>query len=158
MEKIEVKQNIELAKLINYEDNRHDPKKLIHNFSSHVLTPDQESLLMKRLKFALPSKNLRYENYMVQFEHLFQDISKMFSKSHLKNIAFTSYKFYNKNDDKFDNITKEEHLAFLELIKLDNIIIQKADKGNVVVIVDTFKFQEVKFDKINEKLDYLLDE
>ena len=74
------------------------------------------------------------------------------------NIAFTSYKFYNKNDDKFDNITREERLAFLELIKLDNII-QKADKGNVVVIddknvyiekmesiiSDTFKFQEVSF-------------
>ena len=64
VEKIEVKQNIKLAKPINYEDNMHDPKKLIHNFSSHVLTPDQESLLMKGLKCALPPKNLRYENYM----------------------------------------------------------------------------------------------
>ena len=108
---------------------------------------------------------------MLQFELWFQDILKienlMFSKSHLKNIAFTT-----KNDHKFDHIMKEEHLAFLELIKLDNIIIQKADKSNVVVIVDknvyiekmesilsdTFKFQEVKFDKINEELDYLLDE
>ena len=110
----------------------------------YILAPDQESLLMKGLKFVLPPKNLRYENYMVQFEHFFQDISNigmsnenlMFSKSHLKNIAFTSYKFYNNNDDKFDNITKEEHLAFLELIKLDNIIIQKAAKGNHGILIE----------------------
>ena len=99
---------------------------------------------------------------------MFQDISQigmrneilMFSKSPLRNIAFTSYKFYNKNDYKFDNITKEGLVAFLELIKFHNIIIQKTGKYHGVFIVeknvyierkkenskDTYKIQEVKFD------------
>ena len=113
---------------------------------------------------------------MAIFENIFSAFlcaeNLTFTKSDLKNIAFTSYRFYNKTNHKFDNITKDEHSAFLELLKLENIIIQKADKGNVVVIVDKnvyvdkmesilndkFKFKEVKFTKINEELDYLLDQ
>ena len=56
IEKMVLKQNIELSKI--FEENiKHDPKDIIHNYSSHILTPDQENLLIKGLNFALPPKN-----------------------------------------------------------------------------------------------------
>ena len=44
-------------------------------------------------------------------------------------------KFIIKKDHKFENLTEDEHQVFLELIELDNVVIQKADKGNVIVII-----------------------
>ena len=71
----------------------------------------------------------------------------------------------------FKNITEAEHKAFLELLDLKDVIIQKADKGNVIVIIDksTYvtklnsildddsKFRKVNFNKRNEELANLLD-
>ena len=71
-EKVETRQNLKLVKLLE-ENVQHDPKQIIHNYSSHVLTPDQESLLIKGLNFALPPKKLRYEDYMLPFELLYRD-------------------------------------------------------------------------------------
>ena len=93
----------------------------------------------------------------------------MFAKNELHNIAYSSFRFYNKKDHKFDNIAKAEHKALLELTDLDNLIISKADKGNVIVIIekssyfdkmhnilnDESKFVNVKFDTPNKELDYL---
>ena len=178
MEKIELKQNVKLTKILE-ENKPHDPKQIIHNYSSHILTPEQESLLMKGLNFALPPKKLRYEDYMLPFELLFRDFHSLdkkeeelvFAKNDLRHIAFSSFKSYNKKEHKFENISKKEHRAFLELLDVENIIIQKADKGNVIVIIDknTYitkmnsilnddtKFKKVSFEKRNKELDYLLD-
>ena len=125
LEKIEIKQNLKISKLLEG-SVKHDPKNIIHNYSSHSLTDDQESLLLKGLNFALPPKTLKYEDYMLPYELCFRDISKadiiqedlLFAKSDLRNIAYTSFKSYNKNNHKFDNISKGEYKAFLELIEL----------------------------------------
>ena len=45
IEKMELKQNIKLYKMFA-ENIKHDPKDIIHNYSSHILTPDQENLLI----------------------------------------------------------------------------------------------------------------
>ena len=161
------------------ENVQHDPKQIIHNYSSPILTPDQESLLMKGLNFSLPPKMLRYEDYMLPFELLYRDFHSLdkkddeliFARNELRHIAFSSFKMYNKKDNKFVNISELEHKAFLELLELDNIIIQKADKGNVIVIIDKTayitkmssilnddtKFKKVTLEKQNKELDYLLD-
>ena len=39
-------------------------------------------------------------------------------------------------EHKFENISKREQKAFSDLLNLENIIIQKANKGNVIVITD----------------------
>ena len=180
LEKIELRQNAKLTRLIA-ENVRHDPKQIIHNFSSHELTPNQESVLMKGLNFAVPPKKLKYEDFMLPFELLYRDIGDsckkeelVFAKNELKHIAFSSYKTFNKKSHKFENITQPEHQAFLELVDNDNIIIQKADKGNVVVIIDKKTYfakmdeilkDETKFKKVsfcqkrhkNKELDYILE-
>ena len=117
---------------------------------------------------------------MLPFELLYRDVHSLdkkgdelvFVRNQLRHIAFSSFKTYNIKNHKFENISDLEHKAFLELLELDNIIIQKGDKGNVIVIVDksTYinkmnsilnddtKFKKVSFGrKKNDELDYLLD-
>ena len=178
IEKIELKQNAKLAKLLA-ENTKHDPKQIIYNYSSFKLTQDHENLLIKGLNFALPPKKLKYEEYMLPFELLYRDFYSLdkkeeevvFARNELRQIAFSSFKTYNKKEHKFENLSRSEHKAFLELIDLQNIVIQKADKGNVVVIInkstyiskmnsilnDGTKFRQVTFKKKNKELDYLLD-
>ena len=70
------------------------------------------------------------------------------------------------------NLSEEEHNALLEFSTLDDIIIQKADKGNVIVsakktdyiqkmediLMDTSKFQSMYFsNKLHGNLRHLLD-
>ena len=182
LEGVELRQNVKLSKLLE-ENVKHDPRQIIHNYSSQELTPDQESILIRGLNFATPPKKLKYEDFMLPFELLYRDIKnvdqkegeRVFAKNELRNIAFSSFKMYNKRDHKFENISQVEQRAFLELIEMDNIIIQKADKGNVIVIVEKTAYvakmesilsDESKFKKVtfcqkrhkNNELDYLLEQ
>ena len=160
---------------------RNSTQSIIIDGSSHVLTPHQESILLKGLNFATPPKKLKYEDFMLPFELLYRDIEKtdkneelVFAKNELRNIAFSSFKSYNGTKHKFENITQLEHQAFLELLDIDDIIIQKADKGNVIVIIDKTAYftkmnnilsDETKFKKVdfcqnrykNKELDYVLE-
>ena len=95
----------------------------------------------------------------------------MFAKNELHNLAFSSFKFYNKKDHTFENLTVDEHQAFLELLDLKNAVIQKADKGNVIVLInktdyvekmetilsDTSKFRKVVFGEKFKEVNYLVD-
>ena len=84
-------------------------------------------------------------------------------KSKLRTVAFTSLRFYNRKKKKLENISQAEHVALKELAALENVIIQKAGKGNVIVLVDKAdyvrkmedllsdrdKFQPINFDRLN---------
>ena len=73
IEKVGIKQNVKLKKLIEA-NIKHNPKDIIYNFSSHTLTKDQECLLIKGLNFSLPPNKLRYEEYLLPYELLFRDL------------------------------------------------------------------------------------
>ena len=159
LEKIESAQNVKLSKLM--EDNpKHNVKDLIFNFSSHVLTESQESILMKGLNYALPPKSLKYEDYLLNFELFFRGATtgnycaegelENF-KFELRNIANSSLKYYNKKKKKLENITDEEHRALSELMSIDDIIIQKADKGNVIVLLDKTTYIEKMEDILSDR-------
>ena len=145
------------------------------NFSSHQLTEYEKSLLTKGLNFAIPPKNLNYADYMLPFELLFRDIDLLdiprtdrdFIQGRLRDCAFTSYRDVDKNIDR--NLSKEEHFALNTLVKNKDLIIQKADKGNTVVILnkkdynlkmkkilsDTSKFQKLSIDQ-NKVLNHIV--
>ena len=116
----------------------HNPEKVIFNFSSHVLNTTEKSLL----NFAIPPKNINYADYMIPFELLYRDVDslevsnlgKEFIKSRLRYSAFSSYKDTSKTFEK--NLPKAEFDALKILLKKKDIIIQKADKGNTVVILN----------------------
>ena len=61
-------------------------------------------------------------------------------QARLKDIGLSSYRLYNKKDHRFENLTPSEYDAFLGLASNENLIIQKADKGNTVVIVDKLSY------------------
>ena len=82
---------------------------------------------------------------MLPFELLFRDINKNemlnedkeFLKTRLKDSAFTSFRSYNYNSD--INLTKNGRLILNNLSNNKNIIIQKSEKGNSVVLLDKDK-------------------
>ena len=63
-----------------------------------------------------------------------------FIKTRLKDSAFTSFWSHNCNSE--INLTENERLALNNLRNNKNIIIQKSDKGNSVVLLDKDKYLE----------------
>ena len=106
------------------------PKKLFFNFSKYVLSDIEKKLLAKGLNFCLPPKQLKYADYLVQFELFFRDIRSLeilfnedldFVKTKTKEIALLSFKQYNKNPQ--ENLSKEELAALTNLSKNKDIVI-----------------------------------
>ena len=81
------------------------PFQVIFNYSSHVLTESEKSLLCKGLNFAIPPKTLEYADYLPPFELLYRDIhnvditneKKEVLKTRIKYCAFSSFNSYNEN-------------------------------------------------------------
>ena len=86
-----------------------------------------------------------------------------FVKTRTKEAALSTYQKYNNNIPQ--HLSKEEFLALQNLRKNKNIVIQKSDKGNSVVVVDKADYLDKmdnllndtrKFEKINLKNDGIL--
>ena len=83
-----------------------------------------------------------YADYLTPFELLFRDVAKLpvsdnileRLKVEIKREAFSSYDNYSFWDEL--NISKEEHVALKGLSANNNLIIQKSDKGNSVVLLN----------------------
>ena len=90
-----------------------------------------KSLLSKGLNFVLPPASLEYSEYLVDFELFFRDMFQ----SWFKNLAFSSFKTYN-SFRRPNNLTHDEIESLLKLSKNKNVVIQKSDKGNFVVLID----------------------
>ena len=66
------------------------------------------------------------------------DDALMHLKSKIKDVGLSSFRLCNKKDHILENLTEDEYEAFLKSNK--NIIIQKADTGNSVVVIDRLKY------------------
>ena len=179
IKKIETIQNRKLEKLI-YNKMGHDPDQVLYNFSSHILSDNEKSLLYKGLNFSLPPKKLKFDNYILPFELPYRNIKHsdktnkkiIYLKSKIQDIGLSSFRLYNKKDHKFDNISENKYSALLSLIENQNLIIQKAHKGNNIVVLnkedyiekleeilsDEDKFEKATFEenKANKELRYIL--
>ena len=128
----------------------HDPEKVIFNFSSYKLSPSDKRLLSKGLRFAIPPKQVDYSEYLTEFELLYRstlDFSMSSEetdrfKTKLKEIALSSYKLFNDNCQYENNLSVEEIRSLKNLMRYETIVIQKADKGNTIVITDKEKYIE----------------
>ena len=120
----------------------HDPDKAISNYSSYNMSDLEKRLLAKGLNYALPPIKLNYGDYMTPFELFYREIRKLPIEDHelekvkteIKKEAYSSFDNYNFWNEL--NISKEEFLALKGLSSNKDIILQKADKGNSVVLVN----------------------
>ena len=180
LNKVKVVQNYKLSELMG-DELSHNPDDVIRNYSTYELSEVEKSLLVKGLNFAIPPKKLKYQDYLLPFELLYRDVmeedevkdSLNHLQARLKDVGLSSFRLYNRKDHRFENLTPSEYDAFLGLASNENLVIQKADKGNTVVIIDklsyvqkmeellsdTSKFTKVKFNpkhKVNQELRHIL--
>ena len=122
------------------------PDKVLFNVSSRVLSPTEESVLSKGLKFALPPKRLSLERYLYTFEKLYESLQKypiwqsennQFEsfKDKLKHLALSSFQRFKKHEPP-PIFSKEEMEALKSLSRDKSIVITRPDKGNGVVLMD----------------------
>ena len=165
-------QQKKLSKLVKSNISMQDSCKVIFNFSKYELSDFEKRLLVKGLNFSLPPKYLDYTDYLVNFELFYRNVCNLgilsnegldFVKARTKEAALSSYRNYNNNVPQ--HLSKEEFLALQNLRKNKNIVIQKSDKGNSVVIFDKADYlvkmgnllnDTQKFEKINLKNDGIL--
>ena len=123
----------------------------------------------------LPSLKLNYWDYLTPFELLFRDAAKLPVSDNIlerlnveiKRESFSSYDNYSFLDKL--NISKEEHASLKGLSANKDLIIQKSDKVNSVVLFnrnnyikrlnemlsDTSKFKKINI-KPGKKVNFLL--
>ena len=144
----------------------HNLDKIIINHSSYQLSDIEKTVLAKGLNFALPPKKLNYADYLTPYKLLFRDIKELSVddsilervKVDMKKICLSSFENFKFKDE--SNITPDELKALKDLSSRKDIIIQKADKGNSVVILNKRDYIERmtemlsdidKFKKLNVK-------
>ena len=102
----------------------------------------EKTVLDKGLNFALPPGKLNYAYYVTPYEFLFRDIKELpvddsileRTKIHMQKIYLSSFENFKFKDEL--NITSDELKALNDLASRKDIIIQKVDKGNSVVILN----------------------
>ena len=102
----------------------------------------EKTILAKGLNFALLAKKLNYADYLTPYGLLlFRDIKELSVddsilervKVDMKKICLSLFENFNFNDQL--NITRDELKALNDLSSRKDIIIQKADKSNSVVML-----------------------
>ena len=134
----------------------HNPDKIIINHSSYQLSDVEKTILAKGLNFALPPKKLNYADYLTPYELLFRDIKELSVddsilervKVDMKKICLSSFENFKFKDEL--NITPDELKALKDLSSRKDILIQKADKGNSIVVLN-------KRDYVKRMTEMLLD-
>ena len=123
----------------------HDPEKVTFNFSSYTLSDSEKGFLSTNFRFALLPTKIDFADFLVQFELLYCNILEFILPSEkrdplnlnneLKHFCFSTLNCYNFGKVN-TNLTESECKFLKELIQCKELVIQKADKGNTVVITD----------------------
>ena len=151
-QKIQTKKLLGLTKDLN--SVGHDPKIVIFNFSKYKLT-NQDSFLSKGLGFAISPTEIKYTHFMLSLELLYREIkleevpseNLNILKNKLLDTATSSYAKI-KSCGIMSNLSSREAKALRSSTEQKDIIIQKADKRNTVVILD----EESYIEKMKELL------
>ena len=139
-----------------------DPKNVIFNFSSYLLSDNDKSILLKGLNFSLPNKKVEISEYLCPFELLYCKISgfskdsrdKELLKSKLKELSLSSHRRL-KHNALEENLSKKELESLKNLSKNPDIVIQKSDKGNSVFILDKKVYLEKMKEMLNKNDQFL---
>ena len=132
----------------NIFSDSHNPDRVIFNFSSYELTDEEKNVLFKGLNFSVKPGWIEYSEFLLSFELLFRDIKRedlcnddmSLIKARLLDTALTSYQNFSSDKNPPENLTTSEFKALKRLPKNKNIVIQKADQGNTIVILDKYSY------------------
>ena len=121
----------------------HDPNQVIYNFLNYHLTDSDKSLLIRGLSFAIPPKKIEYSKFLLLSELLFRDIKSTSessvdlanSKVRLQDTVFTSNSAFSKCNSPHFNLSKDKFELLCKFKNENNLVIQKAEKGNTIVIL-----------------------
>ena len=126
-----------------------------HNGKSRLLLANLietaiKGILSKGFGFAIPPKQLDYSNFMTEFGLLYRsalDLSiateeKDRIKTRLEDIVSSSFNVFIDNFEFENNLFAEKINSLKALMRNKDIIIQKADEGNNIVITDNEKYIE----------------
>ena len=136
-----------------------DPAKVIPNLSTFPLSELDKKLLIKGLNFSMKSHKLNYADYCINFELLYRDVLKLnmndkakedFIKTKLKEAALSSYYNFNNHSHNDDSLTTDEFNALETLANKRDLIIQKSDKGNSIVLSDKKVYLERMLDIVSD--------
>ena len=72
-------------------------------------------------------------------------------KNSLRETCYSSFRNFNKSKHKIENISESEFIALKELKAVKNLIIQKSDKGNSVVLIDKDVYNGKMKTNLNDK-------
>ena len=120
------------------------PNKVIYNFLDYHLTDSDKSLLIRGLNFAIPPKKIEYSKFLLPFKLLFCGIKSKNEysvdlaviKACLRDRAFTFSLSFEKILTLKRSLCKNEFETLCKLKDESNLFIQKADKGNTIIILD----------------------
>ena len=101
-------------------------------------------LTNKGPNFVAPPKKIEHLKFLLPFELLFRDIKPnsessvdlTSAKACLQDTAFISYSAFNKDNYLPSNLSKDEFDSLCKLKIENSLVIQKTDKGNIIVILD----------------------
>ena len=122
---------------------KHNTKGVIFNYSKISLSDAEKSILVKGLWFSLPLKKFNYADYLTNCELFYRSIQNLdvlsngdsdFVKTDINNAALSSFCFHKANVPQ--SLSDEELEALEKLSKNNNLVVQKADQGSSVVLVD----------------------
>ena len=122
----------------NIFSDSHNPDRMIFNFSLYEL----RTFFVKAFIFSVKPGLIEHWEFLLPFEFLFHNIKRedlcnedmSLIKARPLDIALTSYQNFSSDWDPPENLTPAEFEALKRLTKNKNIIIKKADKGNIVGI------------------------
>ena len=109
-----------------------DPEKVIFNYSSRVLTPNEKMLLAKGLNLSIPPKKLNYGDTLAPFKLLYRDVLKSepaFS-NHMKkpleaSLRNTAFDCLNNFDPKLEQNLPPTEVEALNLVMKDSCYSEK---------------------------------
>ena len=134
--------NLLLESIVNISKTTHDPDEVIFSFSSYALNSHEKSLLCKELNYAIALKSIKYSDYSFPLELFLWDVNRLNCssfdkgcvKSRLRDCPHSSFQPVLKVSDK--NLSVEEVKAFKNLKENKDLVIQKTNKDNTVVILN----------------------
>ena len=127
-----------------------------------MLSDNDKSLHSKGLNFSLPNKKVEISEYLCPFELLYHEVcdfskdssDKELLKSKLKELSLSSHRRL-KHNTLEENLSKKELESLKNVSKNPDIIIQKSDKGNSVIILDKKIYLEKMKEMLNKNDQFL---